>query len=60
MTPSAPRLPQGQEPVPAPLSISAARRDDGDALQAEWGYEAADPALLARLWGEAQIHFNDR
>jgi hypothetical protein len=58
MTQPAPRQPDGHEPVPSPVLLATLA--DDDALQAEWGYEAADPALQARLWGEAALSFEDR
>lgn len=58
MTQPAPRLPDGHEPVPSPVLLATLA--DDSTLQAEWGYEAADPALLARLWGEPALHFDDR
>lgn len=58
MTQPAPRLNDGHEPVPSPVLLAASA--DDSALQAEWGYEAADPALLARLWGEAATPVDDR
>jgi hypothetical protein len=50
----------GQAPVPASM-LAATPCEPADALPtAEWGYEAADPALQARLWGEPQTRFDDR
>ena len=61
MTLPAPRQPDAHEPVAAPLVACAAAGEDADALlQGEWGYEAADPALQARLWGEPLLRFEDR
>lgn len=56
MTQPAPSLPDSHEPPHEPVLSAGAPHDDADAL----GYEAADTALLARLWGESQVRFEER
>ena len=47
--------------TPDPREVLHALGDDAmDSAFAEWGYEAADPALQARLWGEAVWSFEER
>jgi hypothetical protein len=56
----APLLPDGHEPAPPSLLAGRPAQSTDAVLDGEWGYEAADPALQARLWGEPQFHFNER
>jgi hypothetical protein len=61
MTQPAPRLPDNHESQHLPVVSAGAPHDETDALlQGEWGYEAADPSLQARLWGEAPVPVDKR
>jgi hypothetical protein len=48
-----PQTHDGNDKVPpAVVAAALAAAREADAMHHEWGYESADPALLARLWGE--------
>lgn len=52
-----PASPDATDPTPW---ASADLREVAATDLGDWGYEAADPALQARLWGEAAFRFEDR
>lgn len=56
----APRTPSAADALDhAALSVTL-NDEAADSAFAEWGYEAADPTLLARQWGESSFSFEDR